>query len=144
MGLKIYNSDQVEYTGSLKFRPVVDGHLGGVHEEKIYIRNDSSSYYYTGVTIGLVTNGYDGAGENGFSGIGFKFIYGERRPTEAEWDEAVSGASVYLSDIGTSVAADTYTYHPVWVRVFVPGNSNADVLENFIIRTYFFTKIVGA
>ena len=144
MGLKLYNSEQVEYTGSMKFRPVIDGHVGGVHEEKIYIRNDSVTTYYVGVLLALISNLYDGAGENGFSGIGFKFIYGERRPTEAEWDQAISGESIYLPDIGTSAAANTYTYHPVWIRVFVPGNTQASVIESFILRLYYFPKVVGA
>lgn len=144
MGLKLYNSEQEEFTGSTKFRPVIDGHLGGVHEEKIYVRNDNASLYYVGVMVSLITSAYDGAGENGYSGIGFKFIYGERRPTEAEWDEAISGESIYLPDIGTTAAADTYTYHPVWVRVYVPGNTSASVIENFIIRVYYFSKVVGA
>jgi hypothetical protein len=132
------------FTGSQKFRPVIDGNLGGTHEEKIYIRNDSVTQYFIGITLALISTAYDGVGENGYSGIGFKFISGERRPTEAEWDEAVSGATITIPDIGTVDAADTYTYYPVWVRVYVPGNTDASVIENFILRLYYFPKIVGA
>lgn len=144
MGLAFYDEDQVLLDGSDKFRPYVNGYLGGAHEEIIYLRNDDVSRWYTNITVSLVTTTYDGAGELGTSGYSFKFMYGERRPTEAEWDTVISGASLTIPDIGTTVAADTSTYHPVWIRVYVPGNTPASINETFSIRLSYFPRLVGA
>lgn len=143
MGLKLYDKDKAVYgTGSI-FRSVIDGHRGGSFEEKIYLRNDDSGRWYSHLSVGVEGTIYDADGELGTSGISWKFIYGERRPTEAEWDLVHSGASVSLPDIGTIVAADTYTYHPIWVRIYIPGNSLADIIDGYSINIEYFPRLVS-
>lgn len=142
MGLALYNSDRE--SGTITYRPVIDGHRGGSDEALFYIRNDDVTKWYTNISVALVSTLYDGEGELGFTGISFKFIYGERRPTEAEWDSVESGASLDLPDIGSNSLADTYTYHPFWVRVYIPGNTAADIIDSFEIRVYYYPRVVGA
>lgn len=142
MGLALYNSEQVT-SADMVFRPVINGRLGGSHEELFYLRNDDVTKWYSNVRIVLVSTAYDGLGELGSTGIGFKFMYGERQPTEAEWDTVPSGEGLLIPDIGTNDLADTYTYHPFWVRVFVPGNTGADIIESYDIRIYFYPRVVG-
>ncbi len=141
MGLALYDSELA--TGSLTYRPVIDGFRGGKDESLFYLRNDDVTKWYTNITVSLISTSYDGAGELGFTGVSFKFIYGERRPTEAEWDAVESGASLMIPDIGTTALADTFTYHPFWVRVYIPGGTAADIIDSFEIRVYFLPRIVG-
>jgi hypothetical protein len=71
-------------------------------------------------------------------------MYGKRRPTEAEWDRMRSGDGVELPDIGTTEAADTFTNHPIWVRVYCPGGEMAQLKENMRLKISYFERKVGA
>lgn len=142
MGLNFYDDTQTLFAGS-PLRSIHDGHLGGAHEEKIYVRNDDVTKYFTNVQLRLHSEPYDDSGEVGDSGWSVKFLYGERRPTEAEWDIVRSGEVLDLPDIGTVDLADTSTYHPVWVRVYCPGGVLAQTREVQELRLYRFVKMVG-
>lgn len=121
-----------------------NGYLGGPHEEIFYLRNDDASNYYTNIVITpQMIGGYDDSGEFGTSGWGIKLLYGRRRPTEAEWDLVRSGDSIRVPDIGTTEAADTFTNHPVWTRVYCPAGEPADIRENMQLKVSFYTKKVG-
>lgn len=121
-----------------------DGRLGGGHEFITYIRNDDSGTYYTNLVLSYESELYGDTGEFGDSGWGVKYMYGERRPTEAEWDEVRSGEPVALPDIGSTLAADTYTYHPIWVRIYCPGDTASQLRENQRLRIYYYERKVGA
>jgi hypothetical protein len=58
-------------------------------------------------------------------------------------DTVSAGQAIVLPDIGSKLAADTYTYHPVWIRVYCPGNAPAQIREGQKIRTYFDENKVG-
>lgn len=144
MSLAIYDEGQ-DLLGPLSpVRTMHNGHLGGAAEHLLYVRNDDPANYYTGLQIGVVSDIYDAAGEAGDSGWSFKFMYGERRPTEAEWDVVRSGESVTIPDIGTTEAADMHTYHPIWLRVFVPGDTGAQYRPNYTVELKGIIKKVGA
>lgn len=125
-------------------RTFSDGRLGGAHEQIVYLRNDDPSTYYTDLVLSYEQDIYNDSGEFGDTGWGIKYLYGERRPTEAEWDEIRSGESLVLPDIGTTLAADTYTFHPIWVRVYCPGGQAAQLRENQRVRLSYYEKKVGA
>ena len=125
-------------------RTFSDGRLGGAHEKLVYLRNDNPSTYYTDLVLSYEQELYNDSGEFGDSGWGVKYLYGERRPTEAEWDEIRSGEPLVLPDIGTTLAADTYTFHPIWVRVYCPGGTAAQIRENQRVRLSYYEKKVGA
>lgn len=154
MGLKFYNEAKVLYTslpttGSEverqgPFRSYSDGRLGGAFEQLVYIRNDDVANYYTNLSVGYEENIYQDTGEFGETGWGVKYMYGERRPTEAEWDEVASGEPITLPDIGSTLAADTSTYHPIWIRVYCPGNTAAQLRENQLLRVSYLSTNVGS
>ncbi len=143
MALQFYDETQTLFSGS-PLRAVVNGHIGGSAEKKFYIKNGDNTKYYTDITVGLVIDSLDAAGELGASGISVKFLYGEQRPTEAEWDVVLSGDDLALADIGTTSAADISTYHPVWIRIYVPGNTPANIFDSKTIRLTAFPRSVGA
>jgi hypothetical protein len=143
MNLFFYDEDQVLFGGS-PLRTLVNGHTGGSYEKKFYIRNTDVTRWYSNVTLSVVTDVYDALGESGTSGISIKFLYGETRPTEAEWDIVLSGEPLVLPDIGSNPLADTSTYHPIWIRVYVPGNTPADIIDSNTLRLSAVPRVVGA
>lgn len=143
MALNFYDDSKLLF-GALPLRTFHNGHQGGAHESLVYLRNDDSGKYYKNVTVHLRLDSYEDAGELGTSGWGVKFIYGERRPTEEEWEQVRPGDSIAIPDIGDTLAADTSTYHPVWVRVYCPGKEPAQIREVQSLRVYFFERNVGA
>ena len=154
MALSFYDEDKVVYSAKATVgafeasrqgphRTFSDGRLGGAHEQVVYVRNDDAANYYTNIVVSYEQDSYDDYGEFGATGWGVKYIYGERRPTEAEWDAVSSGASLSLADIGDTTAADTTTYHPVWIRVYCPGGVAAHIRENQRLRISFYERLVG-
>lgn len=143
MGLEIYDSTQTLYVGR-PFRAVVNGFTGGSYEEQVYLRNDDVTAWYTNITVSASGSVYDTNGELGTSGISFKFMYGERRPTEAEWSYVISGTAIVIPDIGDNTLADTSTYHPIWVRIYLPGNTAANIIDTFSINVGFLPRVVGS
>lgn len=139
MGLQIYDVDK-ELFGENPFRAFADGHLGGSYEELIYLRNDDSDKWYSHISIML--EGDKHLGEFGETGFSFKFIFGARRPTEAEWDAVMPNMPVGLPNIGSSLEANTHNYFPVWVRVFVPGGTPAMIKDNLTIALTFYERLV--
>lgn len=143
MGLAFYDSTKTLFA-TLPLRTIHDGHLGSSQEDIIYLRNDDTAKYYTNLTVTFNVSSYEDIGPFGTTGWGVKFITGERRPTEAEWDEVRAGDAVAISDIGSTLIADTFTYHPIWVRVICPGGEPAQIRDNQTIEVFFFERNVGA
>jgi hypothetical protein len=143
MALAFYDDQKVAF-GALSLRTFHDGHLGGSYESLVYLRNSDSGKYYTNLSVHLEIDSYEDIGEFGTSGWAVKYIYGERRPTEDEWDRVRSGDAIAIPDIGNTLAADTFTYHPVWVRVFCPGLEPAQIRDNQTMKVFFFERNVGA
>ena len=143
MALSFYDQDK-ELFGDDPFRSFHDGKLGGSMEKLIYLRNGDSANYYTSVTLAPQMLVYQDWGEFGTTGWGIKLMYGQRRPTEAEWDLVRSGDGIQIPDIGTTLAADTYQYHPVWIRITCPGGEAAAIRDNIRLRAGYFVKKVGA
>ena len=81
--------------------------------------------------------GYLDLGEFGLTGWGIKLMYG-KGSTEAEWDLVKSGDSIGIPDIGSTQAADTFTNHPIWVRIYCPGNESAQIRENIQLKVSYF------
>ena len=143
MGLAFYDSTKTLFSGS-PLKTSHNGRLGGADEKLIYIRNDDGTRYYTNITLTQSNDALDDSGEFGTTGWGVKFIYGERRPTEREWDDVPSSNTVNIPDIGSTSAADTSTYHPIWVRVYCPGGEPEQERDNQNIDVSFYERLVGA
>jgi len=145
MALQLFDGDLVLLTALNPLRSHHDGHLGEAHEQVVYVRNQDAAKYYTSVTLQPELIGaYDDSGEFGTTGWSVKLLYGSRQPTEAEWDAALSGVAISLPDIGSTEAADTFTNHPVWVRVYCPGNEPVQIRENVQLKLRYFERNVGA
>lgn len=140
--LAFYDEDYQVFNGN-PLRTVHNGKPGGPSEKLIYIRNGDATNYYSSVIVTYDNTLQDDYGVAGSSGWSVKFLYGRRQPTEEEWDTVSAGQSIVLPDIGSKLAADTYTYHPVWIRVYCPGNAPAQIREGQKIRVYFDENKVG-
>ena len=143
MGLAFYDDGQTLFAGN-PLRTFHDGHLGSSQDKLIYLRNNDVAKYYTNITVHHTINTYEDLGPCGTTGWGTKFMYGQRRPTEAEWDEVRSGDPISIPDIGSTSIADTFTYHPIWIRVTCPGNESAQARDNQAIQVFFLEQNVGA
>jgi len=142
--LQLLNTAQ-EAFNSDPLRSFHNGHTGDSYEELFYVRNQNPSKFYTGVKVAPAWKGqYDGKGEFGNTGWGVKLMFGKRRPTEQEWDLVDSGSTIQIPDIGTKEAADTFTNHPIWVRIFCPGNEPAQIKDNMELRISYSVKEVGS
>lgn len=143
MPLLILDEDKIEF-GDNPLRTFHDGHTGDSQEKLFYLRNADPSKYYTNITITPVwIGGYEDSGEFGITGWGIKLLYGRRQPTEEEWDMVHSGDAIEIPDIGTREAADTFTNHPIWVRVYCPGNEAAQIRENIQLNVSYLVKEVS-
>ena len=142
MALTFYDSDQVAVSGP--HRSFFDGNLGGASDHLIYIRNDDAATYYTNIQVTPLLDGAIDPVAFINSGYGIKFLSGQRRPTEGEWDLVHSGMPIAIPDIGTTLLADTVSYHPFWIRLTVPGGSPAELRENISTRIYAYERQVGS
>ena len=144
MALTIYDKELQPFNAD-PLRTFHNGYLGQAHEELWYLRNHDSSVYYTNIILTPeFIGGYNDAGGFGTTGWSVKLIYGKRRPTEMEWDLIRSGDALTIPDIGTTEAADTYTNHPIWIRVYCPGAEPAQLRENMQVKVSYFIRMVGA
>lgn len=142
MGLEFYDSDQVVMSDGDVFRTIHDGYLGGNYEFLFYIKNDDNTLYFTNINLNYVSTRYDGSGPFANSGWSVKFMYGQRQPTEAEWNSVRSGATLALPDIGISTAADISTYHPIWVRVHCPARTASQKREHQSLQISYLPRLV--
>jgi len=143
MALKFYDDGLVLYATADVLKTTHNGHLGGSEEKLVYLRNNDVSKYYTNIVASVVVSNYDDMGQFGSTGWGIKLLYGNRQPTEAEWDTVLPNGLLELPDIGSTLLADTFTYHPIWVRVYCPGNTSAQRRLNQTIRISSFERNVG-
>lgn len=149
MGLAFYNSEKELFDagatdGSDKLRSFHDGHLGDTWEDVIYLRNDDPGTWYTNLVLYYLVDGYQDFGEFGDTGWGAKMMFGERRPTEAEWDLIRPGDPLVLPNIGSAEAGDTSTYYPVWIRITCPAGQLAQIRQNQKLRLSRYPRVVGA
>lgn len=114
-----------------------DGHLGGISETLVYLRNDDNTRYYTSISASLVDASLT-------SGWTCKLAYGTRQPTEREWDDIDVNQSLSLPDLGDTAAGDSGTYLPVWVRVYCPGGESAQIRKAQTLSFTAFERLVGA
>lgn len=140
--LALFDSNYQLFNGE-PLRTVHNGKTGGADDKLLFIRNDDSTCYYTDIIVSYDNSQLDDYGEFGSTGWSFKLLHGSRRPTEAEWDSVRSGESISIGDIGSTVAADTYTFHPFWIRAYCPGNSPAQIREGQAVRVWFDERKVG-
>lgn len=144
MALNIYDRNQTLLTPGSVTRTFHDGYAGGVWEDKFYIRNDDATRYYVSVAVFISNELYDDAGGFGTTGWSIKVLYGETQPTEKDWELVRSDNTISIPEIGSTLAANTSSYYPFWVRVICPGLEPAQIRSGNKIRVTAISKIVGA
>jgi len=104
-------------TFSNPFSVALNGALGDVYEQRLYVRNDDVARVYTDVTVTPIDGGDNIVdGTNGFS---WKVIAGDQKPLEEQWDLQSPGNSANVGNL-----SDTNTYLPFWIRVQVPEGAD--------------------
>ena len=143
--LNLLDTEGSPYGVSTPVQSFHNGVVGGAYDQLVYVRNTDPSKYYTSVQLLAENLGdYNDAGEWGTTGWGVKLIYGSRVPTELEWDAVDADSTLVLPDIGSTEAADTFTNHPVWVRVYCPGAEPAQIRESMQLKMRCVQREVGA
>lgn len=104
-----------------------DGRVGGYKESKLYVRNDSSLFYYTGLTLTLDDQTVENVTTATTDGFSWKLFSGDTKPTLNDWINITPSNTITLSDIGASGDPDSSTYLPFWVYVKVPSNLSVQV-----------------
>jgi len=133
MALAIYDEDEVLLSSTLHAK--VDGASGGVYEFQVKIINDNINRYYTGVQLDYLQDGladwYDPATDR-INVRMFTPILADQtgtRPTHLDWAGIAPADTLALNDIG-EIGAGTLTAVPVWIRLFVPGGTDASLLSH--------------
>jgi hypothetical protein len=141
MALSLLDTDYNNY-GNDPYRSFHDGFSGQTHENKFYIRNTDKTRYYTNVVVQpKFRDGYNDLGVSGNTGWSIKVMYGELQPTEEEWSLVKSGDALKIPDIGSEFSPDTVINHPIWVRIFCPGSTSAQIKENMYVSISYFEKV---
>ena len=147
MGIGIYEladpSSELSNDGLFgnPFVTTFDGITGGTINKKIYVRNDNTTYYYTGITVQPVylsgTNII-----NSSDGFSWKLVAGDEEPLEEQWDLVSAGNSINIPSIGESGTGDNTTYEPFWVRIVVPKGAPVKSYSGIKLRLSFTENLV--
>ena len=101
----------------------IDGRAGGSLEQRLFVRNDDSNFFYT--TITLLPIDTEGTSIiDGTDGFVWKLSAGDTQPTQSQWDAIGNATTISLADIGMAGAGDTSTYLSLWLQVQVPRNAS--------------------
>lgn len=142
MGIQFYDSSYNLFNTD-PLRTVHNGKSGGAQETLIYIRNDDISKWYSDLVLSYENSINDDYGLNSSTGWSVKFLKGTRQPTEGEWSQIESNESILIDDIGNNTVADITQYHPIWIRVYCPGNSKAQIREGQRLILFYTEHLVG-
>jgi len=148
MTIAIYdmNKDLVSQgTMNNPLRSYHDGKNGSTYIQLLYIRNDDSLAYFNGIEIIPIDNaGYDDTvGEYG-TGFSVKLLQSPTEPLPHEWEQVNAGDKVSIvGPVRSTTIADTTTYVPVWLRIHVPGNVEAQVKADIALRLKYIRQAVG-
>jgi hypothetical protein len=139
-----YYDNQYEPVSERPLKTFHNGYSGGSFEDIFYIRNSDPAVYYSDIYITpkFRLKYLKDSGVNGNTGWSIKVLYGKSKPTRSEWDTIESGEEIVIPDIGSEIAADTSTFHPIWFRVFCPGGEEAQIRENIYFEISFNEKQV--
>lgn len=96
-----------------------DGVTGQTIIQKYYVRNNNSSYYYTGITLQPICSSGTNI-INGTNGYVWKLIAGDTKPLTAQWGLVGAGNQITIPNIGSAGNGDIATYEPFWLFITVP------------------------
>lgn len=142
MSLVILDSNQNIMSGNLT--TTHNGFTGGQFETLIYVKNNNAGYYYENIEVSVEMDDLDEGNIFSNSGWSIKLKSTSEQPTEKQWGDILVNSNASLGDIGTSSTPDTTTMRPVWVRVFCPGHTNAQIRKEMRLKLKYYKKVVGA
>jgi hypothetical protein len=125
MGLGLYTNatpgTKLSLAGAFTnpFTVTLDGRAGGQIEQRLYLRNDDVTFYYTGITLRPIDT-IGNSITDGTDGYSWKLRAGNTQPTSDEWAAITAGALISFADVGGLGSPNTSTYQPFWVRVEIP------------------------
>lgn len=139
MGLGIYSvaspsSSPASISGQL-LNPIVvaaDGRSGAVVQRKLWVRNDSPGFHYSGISIEPV----DLIGTSVVNGAGFsiKISAGDTQPTESAWGIILAGSRANLSGVILGTGGEVAIFSPFWIRVEVPRSTSIRNITDVRLR----------
>ena len=106
----------------------VDGKLGGVIQQLLYIRNDDENVAYSGINLAVISD--DISLVDGTNGYTWKLAVGDTQPTDSEWNDITTANTIDFDMIGDESLGDTSTYLPFWIRASVDRNSTVNTFTN--------------
>lgn len=134
MSLIFLDKNLNELNGS-PLRSSHDGFTGSVEEVLFFIRNRRDSVFYRNIFITpMFDNDYFSYEDFEISKWSVKLAYGTMQPSEDEWDEIENGSAISIPDIGSIEGSDTFTNHPVWIRIYCPGLTKSQIKKNMFLQ----------
>ena len=106
-----------------------EGTAGGTKEVKLYVRNDDSLFYYTGIELGLEDLAASSHIDGTLTGFSWKLSAGDLKPTLNDWAHITAGDDISLSNLGSSGTPNTSTYLPFWLQITVPANTSIQTID---------------
>ena len=100
---------------------------------KLYVRNDDVTKWVSDITVQATSTGIDLI--NGTNGFGFKFFWGDIEPTNRVWQNIGYNNPINVSNIGTTLQADT-SFHPFWMNVSVSPIVDVGLYEAKLVANY--------
>lgn len=145
MALSLYKYENSGYVAissdsSNTIKTVHDGKRGNTRILQLFLRNDSSSNWYSNIKITPEdTEEPNSYGDISFyeTGWGIKLSTEELEPTASEWEDIEWGEYTWMEDVGSDSAADTNTYFPFWYLISSPPNINAENKTDIQLRVSF-------
>jgi len=135
MGLKLYSAADPSTSFSIAgaftspFLVILDGKYGGISQQRIYLRNDDNTSWFSSTTITLIDNA-DATVVDGTKGFTWKMSAGNTQPTDDQWTAITTGNTISTSNLGAHAAPDITTYLPFWVRVQIPRNIEVQTIQD--------------
>lgn len=120
-----------------------NGFTGGAYEQKIYLRNYSSEFYYSHIRVSVSMPDLAEGDLFSSSGWSVKLKYGEEQPTDKEWGEVLINGACELPPLGTVDVANTESALPIWVRVYCPGHEEPKIKNDIKLVLFFNKRLVG-
>lgn len=146
MALAIYKKPDpdTKVTETNPFTLTYDGRIGGAIDTRLYIRNDSSRFYYTDISVRVIDTVAPNFTNESIPKCYWKFAEKDVALSNAEWQLVQPANTLTItSAIGTSTLADTSLYLPFWVRVaFAPG-FEIQTITNILLRVNATEKLVN-
>lgn len=102
------------------FAVTFDGRTGGYKEIQLFVRNNDTTKFYSGVTLSLEDTTPKNITTNTAEGFAWKLSAGDTKPTLNDWLNTAAGNTIALDNIGATGDPDISTFLPFWIFIEIP------------------------